>query len=472
MRTCPSCGRENPDERDFCECGEYLRWDPTQHVRAVRPDQAGAGTEEREGGRGPSGTHEMPQPRPRGAIDPATIELRAPDSELRPGGPVTVHARPGESGVLKALVRNQSGIVDNFELRVDGLDPSWWSVSPETLYLVPFGSAGTYEEEAEISFHPPRSAEAEARTWELEVVVLSKAEGGRVAAAPAALRVDPFEEVEADVRPGRRRARFGARFALTFVNRANSPVELELGASDREGAMRYKFTRQRIELAPGDRRPNRLTVRPRRQRIFGQGIEHAVEIAGTPVGADQPVVTREATFVQRPWLPRWLLIALPLVLAFAIVLWLLLPSNTTVPDLTRAGNLFAAQKLLDEAELQLSPQTEERVTTGREIGAILDQTPAEGEEVETGSEVTVQVGVGSGTAQVPDLADQNLAEADSALREAELTLGSVQPPPADEAAAQITSQVPAAGEELAAGSPVNVFVAGGGEDGGDRKSVV
>ena len=38
MRTCQSCGRENPPDRDFCECGEYLRWDPTGVVQAVTPE--------------------------------------------------------------------------------------------------------------------------------------------------------------------------------------------------------------------------------------------------------------------------------------------------------------------------------------------------------------------------------------------------------------------------------------------------
>jgi hypothetical protein len=38
MRVCSSCGRENPAERDFCECGEYLRWDPTGVVQAVTPE--------------------------------------------------------------------------------------------------------------------------------------------------------------------------------------------------------------------------------------------------------------------------------------------------------------------------------------------------------------------------------------------------------------------------------------------------
>ena len=35
MRICSSCGRENPDDADFCVCGEYLRWEPTSHVQAV-----------------------------------------------------------------------------------------------------------------------------------------------------------------------------------------------------------------------------------------------------------------------------------------------------------------------------------------------------------------------------------------------------------------------------------------------------
>ena len=477
MKTCPACGREVPDQQDFCECGEYLRWDPTQFLPSPpakppeeTPEQADTAELERQRpAGGPTGTRPMAAARARGAIDPVTIELHAADAETPAGGTATARTRPGDTGMLKAVVRNQSGIVDNYELRIEGIDPAWWSTDPETLYLVPFGSAGTYEDEVEIRFHPPRSADAEARSWELVVVVFSKAAGGRVGAARATLVVDPFEEVEAEIRPRRRRARLGARFALTLRNRANSPVELEFAATDREQAMRYRFTREKLELGPGERKPNRLTVRPRRQRWFGRNAEHSLEIAATPVGTEEPIVTREATFIQRPWIPTWLLIALPLLLAFALLIWLLLPNNTTVPDLTRAANTFGAQKLLDEAGLKLSPQVEEQVTSGKEIGAILDQSPAAGEEVEEGSEVTIKLGVGSGTVEAPDLSGLSVTDADSALREAELTLGSVQPPPEDPAAAQITSQVPAAGEEVQIGSPVNIFVAGGeeAEDGGE-----
>ena len=40
MRTCQSCGKENPPDRDFCSCGEYLRWEPTGFVQAITPEMA------------------------------------------------------------------------------------------------------------------------------------------------------------------------------------------------------------------------------------------------------------------------------------------------------------------------------------------------------------------------------------------------------------------------------------------------
>src|SRR3954454_13379326 len=40
MRTCQSCGKENPPEQDFCSCGEYLRWEPTGFVQAITPEMA------------------------------------------------------------------------------------------------------------------------------------------------------------------------------------------------------------------------------------------------------------------------------------------------------------------------------------------------------------------------------------------------------------------------------------------------
>ena len=37
MKLCPRCSTENAGDTDFCVvCGEYLRWEPTRAVEAVK----------------------------------------------------------------------------------------------------------------------------------------------------------------------------------------------------------------------------------------------------------------------------------------------------------------------------------------------------------------------------------------------------------------------------------------------------
>ena len=253
MRTCQSCGRQNPPDRDFCECGEYLRWEPTGYVEAITPEMAKAAAEAAaappapaapppapaapapappspEGaapppaqsappaqpapppavtpaaapppqppngadGRGDAGPPRTaiqqavpaPQPAEPAEPDPATISLRLPDRDAVKEQTLAVGITPGQRERVLALVRNQSGIVDNYELRVEGLPDDWWSIFPDTVYLVPFGTGGTYEQEVEIHLHPPRSPEAEARLWELRVVAHSKAYSRDATAPPFVL---------------------------------------------------------------------------------------------------------------------------------------------------------------------------------------------------------------------------------------------------------------------------------------------
>src|SRR5918912_449748 len=107
MRTCQSCGKENPPDRDFCSCGEYLRWEPTGFVQAITPEMAAEA-----------------------ARQAAPAAPQAPEPAGEPAkGEVLHHAvEPGQRERVLALVRNQSGIVDNYDIRVEGLPQEWWSV--------------------------------------------------------------------------------------------------------------------------------------------------------------------------------------------------------------------------------------------------------------------------------------------------------------------------------------------------------
>src|SRR5829696_5871456 len=349
MRVCSACSRENPDDRDFCECGEYLRWDPTGVVQAVTPEMLQAAEQhappaapepaaappaptqpphpaarpaspppapERPGnGHGqppapaaPAAARvptlrqpSVPVPAPAPAApaqpaepDPAAITLRLPEGEqVHLGETLAIGAEPGGRARVLALVRNQSGIVDNYELSVDGLPADWWSIFPNTVYLVPFGTSGTYEQEVEIHLHPPRSAEAEARIWELQVVAESKAYNRRAAAAPLKLGIQPFEDFKTKLAPERASGRRKAEFEVAVRNTANAPLTVAMDAADQDNELGYAFTPATLEVPPGQSVTSKLLVTPPRQRWIGRPEEKRIQVFTKTADEAQQAKTAE-----------------------------------------------------------------------------------------------------------------------------------------------------------------------------------
>ena len=282
MRVCQSCGRENPDDRDFCECGEYLRWEPTNYVPAVsapasepaatgEAPAAGARSERDgrggcggvgagvgcSGGAGRAGFGGRAEPGTPGSGDAppgaAALMLRLPDDDSAAAGPVRVLVDPGEGVVIVGLIRNQSEVVDNFDLSVRGLPEDWWTISPATAYLVPYGSGGTYEQEIQIQIHPPRSPQSQARPWPFEVVAESRAYGGEVASSSATATVGPYFDVAHGVAP---RARFGSVEGSLPADRAQQGERAHGGRAQRRGhrcRVRVPFRRAEDRAGAGER---------------------------------------------------------------------------------------------------------------------------------------------------------------------------------------------------------------------------
>jgi beta-lactam-binding protein with PASTA domain len=310
MRTCQSCGRENPDDRDFCECGEYLRWEPTGFVQAVTPEMAEQPAPEApaaDDGQGPTDgkppAAAPPPPPPAAAAPPSpvaktavqhaapppagappahpegtSITLREPDRDAVHGEPLAVGVEPGQRERVLAMVRNQSGIVDNYELRVEGLPDGWWSIFPDTVYLVPFGSSGTYEQEVEIHLHPPRTPEAEARMWDLQVTAFSKAHGRDVASVPMALGIQPYVETGMKIRPERKKGRRKADYTVDVSNKANAAAVVALEGVDPDGELAFGFDRPPSEIRPGDTVQTTMRVKPPKQIWIGRPVEKRFEV--------------------------------------------------------------------------------------------------------------------------------------------------------------------------------------------------
>jgi beta-lactam-binding protein with PASTA domain len=498
MRICPSCKSENPDDADFCsECNTYLRWEPTVLAPSVSrreaeeeaeappssspPDAPAGGASAKsaafvaqrlpvikEGAQAPADTPveevEPPPPAPTKtkamptAPETVTITLRMPGDEGAGATAVTAGVEPGGQAVIRALVRNQSGIVDNYDLSLEGFPAEWWTITPATVYLVPFGApGGDYEQEVEIRLHPPRSPEAESRVWPLTVVASSKAQEMRVGSATISATIAPYQELETEVRPERAGGRRRAKFAVAARNRANAPVQVAFSAVDSENACKFDFAESTVTAAPGRRAGTSFRARPNKQIWLGRPADRRFQVLATVPGSDAPQMPRQAVFRQKPWIAWWVPLVLPLLVVAAVAVYLLLPHNVTVPNL-RGQKPFDAQKLLEAKGLALGATTNgDTAPKPSLVGTIEDQSRKAGTKVKKGTAISVRVFVGTGKVKVPDLKGMSLNQAKAALDPLKLQVGKTTPQPSDPDKEKIVSQSPPAATLVASGTAVDIF---------------
>ncbi len=449
MSACASCGFANPEGLDFCpQCGAYTRWDPTVHVAAVR----GPAPEQEQ--------QEEPKPAltgvPAKVADSVIVTVRKLEDEAA-DAPVALSLAPGAQAALVVTVRNQSGIVDNYDLEVRGMPEDWWTLAPPTVYLVPYGApGGSYEGESTLRLHPPRSPEAEARAWPIEIVARSRARGEDAGAATATITLEPYCELESELRPEIASGRRGAEFAIAVRNVANAPIDVVVSALDNESACRFDFDKQQLSAAPGRRDGTPFRVKPPKQMLFGRTKERRFSVTAQAVGSEVAARPQNGVFRQRPWIPAWVLPLVPILIAAGVAVWLLRPNNTKVPDLTGA-KVFAAQQKLEAAGLKLGAQQPEE-TASAPAGTILNTIPAAGKSIKKGKEVIVLVAVGTGKVTVPKLIGLTFQAADARLKKRGLQVGRADPPFDDPAKAIVDHQTPDPGASVAKGTGVDITI--------------
>ena len=389
--------------------------------------------------------------------DEVMLNLRLPTQESATGEPVFTSIEAGGRASVLLFIRNQSRIVENYRLRVEGLPESWWTIVPDTVYLVPYGTGGTYEQEVEVVLHPPRSPEAEARPWNLQLVAHSTAQNAEARSAFATMTILPYLQVETELRPERRGGRRKAKFDLTVANKANARTGVNLVARDDEGLCKFEFGEPELAVDPGQTTTTPLVVRPPRPMWIGRPADRRFQVTAQPLGSDQPVIPRMAAYRQKPWLPWWLAVVVPVIVAAIL---LLLPHKVKVPDLGKVKGPLAAQQMLIKKGLILNPQIIQQVTPLARPGSIVGQAPKAGATAKRGSQVTIQVALpaAGGAKAVPDLTGQTPGDADRVLREAGMALGAVTPQPPD-LKGKIAGQLPSAGTKVKPGTVVNVFEA-------------
>jgi hypothetical protein len=391
---CPRCGTVAVNS-DFCACGEYLAWE----VTLAAPEEDDAPAIE-------APAYRPPEPAaPRAAT---LVTLRDPARDDAPGADVSVSVAPGREVTVLATIRNQGQIVDTFDVRVDGLPDGWWTVSPATVFLNPWGTSGDYQLELHVRLHPPRTSEAQARAWPLQVVARSRSLGADVARVEALLTVEPFVSTVLTAAPDRRRGRRHGRFEVAVANHGNSPIEIAVGARDTEERCPISIGPALITVPVGATSGAIVLVDVPHPLIFGRPVEHHVEVTHSAGGEQQRVM-----FQQRPWLPWWVPLAIALLAAFVAAV-LLLRRQPEVPVL-KGDTVAEARVVLAKRHLKLGRVTYATAPKDAEPNTIVDQEPAAGADIVKGERVNVVLPAPPRTGVVPPITGSTLADAAKAL---------------------------------------------------------
>ena len=458
---CQRCGTVAID-RDFCLCGEYLAWEPAA-PRETTPVPEFTATLSSDAAVTSASADRTPMPP---ANEATLLTLRDPARPDDPSGAaVSVSALPGTAVTVLATVRNQGAIVDQFDLRVEGLPDAWWSLSTETVFLNPWGSSGDYEQTVQVHLHPPKVSEAEARAWPLTVVGRSRALGTDAAAVPATLIILPYQSTLMEVAPERRRGRRRADYDVTVTNSGNSPTEVEVSAQDTTRRCPVAVTPRRMTVAVGATATATVRTWAPHPLFFSRPVDHHLIIAHRAGGVDAEQHPARVTFQQRPWLTWWMPPVLALIAAFAVVVLMLqrpqltpVLTSRTIPNAAkllkthRYGGMFG----IGGKHLRFGRVTYQPAPPGVEPGAILTQVPpAHAETVRDTVDIVVAKAPDMKT--IPAVKGHTLADAAKTLHRAGVG-NSPQPPDAGDDWVVIR-QDPAPGSKLASDEKVTLAVA-------------
>jgi hypothetical protein len=238
------------------------------------------------------------------------------------------------------VVRNRASVVDQYTLTVEGLEPTWWEITPPAVSLFPGEQAS-----ATLSLHLPPGAVAGDYSATLRAV--SADDRGRFATAPFSLEVVAAGVIGLVLEPKVSSGRLG-KHAVRISNRSNAERQLVLAGADADEALQYSFVPPNLTLPPNGEATADLEVRPRSAPLWGNSRAHSFSVRALGVGEEEPAAETDGELQYRPLigpasLPpgrwRWLLALVPL-FALALLLRSLLadglnPSASATPTIAR-----------------------------------------------------------------------------------------------------------------------------------------
>jgi len=187
----------------------------------------------------------------------------------------------------------------------------------------------------------------------------------------------------------------------------------------------------------------------------------------TPDEIYRQVAAPEETRSQLPFI----ITTFALVVALAVGIFLLLKalapgtSEETLIEIPNVAGMTQTEALLELQQLGFNVIPESNASDTVDEGRVIGTKPPIGTKAEDGAVIIVYVSLGAEAFPVPSVVGFDLVRATELLEKDRLVVGTVQQEPDDEVpAGEVISQDPAAGEDVAPGTAVNLVVSTGLEE--------
>ena len=248
----------------------------------------------------------------------------------------------GESVETTITITNQGQIVDHFAIKVEGLDPTWWTLSTRSVSLFPGD-----KDQATLTIHPPKDAEAKAGSYSFSIKATSQANAEVMTTEEAYLILRGFVVWEVNMTPTRISGRKG-NYRLTVSNSGNTDINLIFEGKDPEEGLLYNFSHEKITVPAGGNTQAQVTVRPKKGQ---KGKQYSFQILTRPEESKAPAketktVNGQLEYPRRNklwwwWIPLVVLLVLAAA-AFAVWWFFFIPRPTIDISTPNGGEVWTS----------------------------------------------------------------------------------------------------------------------------------
>jgi hypothetical protein len=170
----------------------------------------------------------------------------------------SVEVQPGQRADLTLTVQNFGEIVDRYLITVEGIDPSWVTISRAEVALFP-----KEQDQIRITLHPPEGSDVRAGRRGIPIRVSSQENPAEETTVLLSLEIKAQTAVEVALRPQRQSGTREGTFEVLLRNQGNTDLTVQLEATDPAGACSYTFDSPLAVVSIGQQRVVRLRVEPK-----------------------------------------------------------------------------------------------------------------------------------------------------------------------------------------------------------------